>query len=223
MGYRPPQRRAPRQQGAFLITLSVLTAIFFLLGVAMLWLAFQAGLRLGPTPTPTATARATYTPSPDARATHITEDMLTQVAVAATLFSQLTPGPPPVGEPIANANLPPAGTMAGTMVVQMPLVSTDSGQPVSPLATAAVNPLPNPGIVPNATVLYIPNTANGQPQSPLPTGGQPLLPPPPPDPSLSVPDSPTPTPTPLPPTPTPPPPTPPTPMPPTATRRQPGH
>ena len=141
MAHRPPQRRSPQQKGAFVLTLSVLTAIFFLLGVAMLWLAVQAGLRLAPTPTPTATARAAYTPSPDARATHITEDMLTQVAVAATVITQLTAAPPlPIGStPVA---IP---TAAGTVVVQVPLISTDNGQPASPYPPPDGGQPPNQG------------------------------------------------------------------------------
>ena len=169
MGYRPPQRRAPRQQGAFLITLSVLTAIFFLLGCGDAVAGGSGGLRLGPTPTPTATARATYTPSPDARATHITEDMLTQVAVAATLFGQLTRR-----STRGRAHGSVARWQQGRWWCRCPW-SARTMVNLQPPGTACGEHRCLTRATAQATLLYIPNAANGQPLSPLPTLA--LLPP----------------------------------------------
>ena len=80
-----PQPRPDRASA--IITISVLTALFFLLGVSCMWFGLQNGLRLAPTPTVTATPARQSTQTQDVRATHVAEDMVTQVAYAATRSS----------------------------------------------------------------------------------------------------------------------------------------
>ncbi len=85
--------RPPRStKTAVVLTTSVLTAVLILIGIGAMWLVVQTGAGLGPTPTPTPTAvDATRTPTPDRRATNVAEDMLTQIAYAATIVGQRTP------------------------------------------------------------------------------------------------------------------------------------
>lgn len=102
-------RPSSRARASELLTVSILTALFLLLGIgAMVW-AVRGGALTPPTPTPTATLRAAVAATPDFRATRTAEDMLTQVAFSAELATavalQLMSGTPtPVGIEIPGEN-----------------------------------------------------------------------------------------------------------------------
>ena len=215
-----PRQRPPRNDlASAVITISVLVAAFLLLGIGCMWLGLQNGFGLAPTPTPTATAAPAVTPTPDSRATHVAEDMLTQVAYAATLVVQFTP----LAQPPVPGDMPAGIGMTGTVTPSSPgpgeLLPT-VGPPVPPAAGVgepAVTPLGSPPTALSSTV-YIPSVTNAvpasdavpQPLSPLPviipTPVVPVAPPPTPLPVIA--------PTPLPViTPTPPPPPSATPLP----------
>ena len=89
MSMQPAQQTPPPNRTALVITISVLAAILILFGIAVMQFAIRSGIAFAPTPTATPTPRPPRTPTPDVRATHIVEDMLTQVAFAATLVSHL--------------------------------------------------------------------------------------------------------------------------------------
>jgi outer membrane protein assembly factor BamB len=170
--YPAPQLTPPpANRTGFIITVSVLSAVLVLLGVALMWFAVQNGFAFAPTPTPTPTARPAVTPTPDVRATHVAEDMHTQVAFAATLVAGLTAGAPlPVDLP-ANSETAQAQATGG---VKLPMV-------VAP-GTAELEQTR----VPVSTVIYMPNVEN-----PGPPTATPLLPPTPlPVPTLFVPPTP---------------------------------
>jgi outer membrane protein assembly factor BamB len=164
-----PQPRPDRASA--IITISVLTALFFLLGVSCMWFGLQNGLQLAPTPTVTATARPTLTPTSDVRATHVAEDMLTQVAYAATLVMQLTVAAPTVPAPTPTSVLPtPDLSVSPTGAVQLPPAAVAPAAPESPLTT----PVPVPG----ATV-FVPSLSNMPAPTPTPgvPPGQGIVPP----------------------------------------------
>lgn len=203
--YPPPQR----QRASQVLTISILVAFFVLIGLSWLWFATQNGLLLASTPTPTATPlAATRTPTPDVRATSVAEDMLTQIAFAATSLARLTAQVAPPAGPEATAPGAPGATQ---QIVQLPLVSAgDSstaapGQPASPLA-------PDSPLLPDAaltaTAVFFPNINQPNPLSPTATPTPFAAPPQPPTLPPTVPPDvfpPTDTPTPFVPPPTPPP------------------
>lgn len=106
-----------RNRANELLTVSILTAMFLLLGIgAMVW-AVRGGALTPPTPTPTATPRLAMTSTPDFRATRIAEDMLTQVAFSAELATAAAlrlQGATATQEGIATP---------GEMVVMLPAIS----------------------------------------------------------------------------------------------------
>ena len=169
-----PQPPPSTNRTGFVITVSVLSAVLVLLGVALMWFAVQNGFAFAPTPTPTPTARPPATPTPDVRATHVAEDMHTQVAFAATLVAGMTAGAPPPADLPAN-NQTAQAQVTGS-VVQLPIVS----------APGTAVPAQTP--VPVSSVVYMPNVGNPGPPTATP------LPPPtayvPPTP-VSVPPGPT--------------------------------
>ena len=176
--YPAPQLTPPppsTNRTGFVITVSVLSAVLVLLGVALMWFAVQNGFAFAPTPTPTPTTRPPATPTPDVRATHVAEDMHTQVAFAATLVAGMTAGAPLPADLPAN-NQTAQAHVTGS-IVQLPIVS----------APGTILPAQTP--VPVSTVVYMPNVGNPGPPTPTP------LPPPtpylPPTPVL-VPPGPTP-------------------------------
>lgn len=126
----PPQRN----RTSAILTISILVAFFLLIGLGWMLFAVQSGLLATSTPTATATPlAATRTPTPDVRATNVAEDMLTQVAFAATALMQLTMQPPSqqAGDTPAGVLQPGEGGAAATQAVQLPLIS--AAQPTSPL------------------------------------------------------------------------------------------
>lgn len=161
----------PANRTGFVVTVSVLSAVLVLLGVALMWFAVQNGIAFAPTPTPTPTTRPAMTSTPNVRATHVAEDMHTQVAFAATLVAGMTAGAPlPVDLP-ANNETAQAQATGG---VKLPMVAAP-GAP-EPEKTAA----------PVSTVVYMPNVENPGPPTPTP-------PPPPtslPQPTIFVPPTP---------------------------------
>ncbi|GIV67533.1 PQQ-binding-like beta-propeller repeat protein [Caldilinea sp.] len=177
--YPPPQRN----RTSTILTISILVAFFLLIGLSWMVFAVQNGLVALVTPTPTPTPRAaTPTPTPDVRATHIAEDMLTQVAFAATAIMRLTqtpsgvvlspdsPLPPEPGQPTAPETRP-------TQSVQLPLVAIGEAQPASPLPPdqpPAEAQFPAEALT--ATAIFMPGVAVGE-AAPTPT--PPFLEPPP--------------------------------------------
>jgi outer membrane protein assembly factor BamB len=158
------------------ITVSVLVAVLVLLGVGLMWFAAQNGrLAFAPTPTPTATMRPPATPTPDVRATYVAEDMLTQVAFAATVVAGMTAGAPlPADLPVNDATAQATGGS-----IKLPIV---------------VNPGEQQEIPPVSTVLYMPNVGNPAQPTPTPLPPPTLAPPTPafPTPALPTPAFPTP-------------------------------
>ncbi|HAJ38265.1 MAG TPA: hypothetical protein DCL15_21550 [Chloroflexi bacterium] len=196
MSYNNSPYPPNRQRASQVLTISILVAFFVLIGLSWLWFATQSGLLLAPTPTPTATPlAATRTPTPDVRATNVAEDMLTQIAFAATSLAQLT------GQmtPIAGADASPLPPGATQQVVQLPLVSAAGpstpapGQPDSPLAPDS--PL-LPDAAQTATAVFLPNINQPNPEPPTatPTLLAPLPEPPTNTPIVVVPPTDTPTP-----------------------------
>ncbi len=158
--YPPPQRHRASQ----VLTISILVAFFVLIGLSWLWFAAQNGLLLTPTPTPTATSlAATRTPTPNVRATSVAEDMLTQIAFAATSLAQLTAQTAPVVGSETTLPLTPGTTQ---QIVQLPLISGAEpstpapGQPDSPL-------LPDAALT--ATAIFFPNVNQPGPVTATPT------------------------------------------------------
>jgi outer membrane protein assembly factor BamB len=183
------------------VTVSVLVAALVLLGVGVMWFAVQNGLAFAPTPTPTATARPPATITPDLRATHVAEDMLTQVAFAATLIAGMTAGAPlPVDLPANDAT---AQAQATGSTVQLPIVAAPGlEQTQTPAPVSSVVYMPNVG-----------NPASPTPVTPLPPSPLPPTPFVPPTPVFGTPGVPPPgIPTPAFPTPVLPPPLVPTPV-----------
>ena len=149
-----PPPPPPANRTGLVITVSVLSAVLVLLGVALMWFAVQKGFAFAPTPTPTPTARPPATPTPDVRATHVAEDMHTQVAFAATLVAGMTAGAPlPADLPASNQT---AQALATGSTVQLPIVSAPG--PAGPAQTPA----------PISTVVYMPNVGNPSPPTPTP-------------------------------------------------------
>lgn len=227
-----PQPPPPANRTALVITISVVAAVLVLLGIALLGMAVQNGFALGPTPTATPTPQPPMTPTPDVRATHIAEDMLTQVAYAATLVSSVGGGtripdlPDDTGGADESVTVEP-GTATSSLV--LPLVVAPDASPTevtAPDVPATAAPISTTLFIPNIEAAATPTLA---PPSPTPTAS------PEPPPTILVPaapptvqapalptaapptaEPPTLTPTPLPPTPIPPTPVPPTPVPPTS-------
>ena len=134
MSLTDPSYSSQRNRTSAILTTSILVAFFLLIGLGWMLFAVQSGLLATSTPTATATPLvATRTPTPDVRATNVAEDMLTQVAFAATALMQLTMQPPsqPAGDTPASALQPGEVGAATTQVVQLPLIS--AVQPTSPL------------------------------------------------------------------------------------------
>lgn len=177
---RTPRRDPGANRTGPIITVSVLVALFVLLGIGIMWLAVQNGLAFAPTPTPSPTTGPTASATPDVRATHIAEDMLTQVAFAATIVGRLTPG-------ASNVLLPDISTGDGALTVQLPLVvvpgaTPQPGEPSAPGAIATTSPaLVSIGV-------FMPSVVNPGALTPMPI-------------PTPVAASPLPTPLPLPPTP----------------------
>ena len=176
--YPAPQLTPPppsTNRTGFVITVSVLSAVLVLLGVALMWFAVQNGFAFAPTPTPTPTPRPAATPTPDVRATHVAEDMHTQVAFAATLVAGMTAGAPLPADLPAN-NQTAQAQVTGS-IVQLPIVA------------APGTALPAQTPVPVSTVVYMPNVGNPEPPTATPL----MLPTPyvPPTPAI-VPPGPTP-------------------------------
>ncbi|MFN3335135.1 MAG: hypothetical protein ACK47M_21760, partial [Caldilinea sp.] len=95
MSLTDPSYSSQRNRTSAILTTSILVAFFLLIGLGWMLFAVQSGLLATSTPTATATPlAATRTPTPDVRATNVAEDMLTQVAFAATALMQLTMQPP---------------------------------------------------------------------------------------------------------------------------------
>ena len=87
------RRPASSRNRPFVLALvGVVLSILLVATVAALVFDMGAGIVLAPTPTPTATPRAPRAPTPDARATLIAEDVLTQVAYEGGL-PRSTPNP----------------------------------------------------------------------------------------------------------------------------------
>ncbi len=172
-----------RNRMAAVLTVSILVTVFVLLAISLMWLGMQRGFGLPPTPTATPTAVATApTPTPDMRATNIAQDMLTQVAFSATSLAiiALQPGLTPNPEaPVESGT--PAGNLAATSAVQLPLISVPpqvtqsaDGTVVDPVAGALT-----------ATAVFMPSVASPSsptpflPPTPMPAPTSPLpLPPP---------------------------------------------
>lgn len=161
---QPISHRENNNRTSAVLTVSILVTIFVLLGVSLMWLGAQHGLGLLPTPTATATVAAVApTATPDMRATHIAQDMLTQVAFSATslaIASALT-GMTPNPSALLENDLLPAGVTA-TSTVETPTLSVPPQGTQGPdsMATApAIDPA-------TATALFIPNVAS--PPTPTP-------------------------------------------------------
>ena len=86
-------RPASSRNRPFVLALAgVVISILLVATVAALIFGLGAGIVLAPTPTPTATPRGQREPTPDARATLVAEDVLTQVAYQGGL-PRSTPNP----------------------------------------------------------------------------------------------------------------------------------
>jgi outer membrane protein assembly factor BamB len=134
MSLSDPSYSPQRNRTSAILTISILVAFFLLIGLGWMLFAVQSGLLATSTPTATATPlTATRTPTPDVRATNVAEDMLTQVAFAATALMQLTMQPPSqqAGDTPASALQPDEVVAATIQAVQLPLIS--AAQPTSPL------------------------------------------------------------------------------------------
>jgi hypothetical protein len=158
--YPPPHR----QRASQVLTISILIAFFVLIGLSWLWFAAQNGLLLAPTPTPTATPlAATRTPTPNVRATSVAEDMLTQVAFAATSLAQLTAQIVPIADPDATLPVAPGATQ---QTVQLPLVSAAESPTPAPGEPEAL-PAPDSPLAPDtaltATAIFFPNVNQPDP------------------------------------------------------------
>lgn len=179
--YLPPHR----QRASQVLTISILIAFFVLIGLSWLWFAAQNGLLLAPTPTPTATPlAATRTPTPNVRATSVAEDMLTQIAFAATSLAQLTAQTVPIAGPGATLPVAPGATQ---QTIQLPLVSA-AGSPTSAPGEPDALPAPDSPLAPDtaltATAIFFPNVNQPDPLAPIATPTPFLAPP---DPPTSIP------------------------------------
>lgn len=184
--YPAPQLTPPppsTNRTGFVITVSVLSAVLVLLGVALMWFAVQNGFAFAPTPTPTPTARPQITPTPDVRATHVAEDMHTQVAFAATLVAGMTAGAPLPADLPANNETAQARSTGSS--VQLPIVSAPGtgGSVQTPAPVSTVVYMPNVGnpVPPTATPLppptpYVPPTPVFVPPGPTPAFPTPAFP-----------------------------------------------
>ncbi len=216
-----PAPQPPANRTALVITISVLAAVLVLLGLALLAAARQYGFAFAPTPTATPTSRPPMTATPDVRATHTAEDMLTQVAFAATLVSSVTSGARPPDLPVDLPNGGGTVTPGPPGGVVLPLIAVPGA---SATAGSSLGEMPTPG-----ATLFMPNIGNPptptdtpMPPTPVfaPTAAPTLIFPTPglPTPAFPTPDFPTPAlPTPAFPTAAPPTPVLPTPAPPTPT------
>lgn len=156
MNQRPGDYRRANQRSRTneVLTISILTALFLLVGVAFLFWAVQGGALMPPTPTPTATPREQITPTPDFRATNTAQDMLTQVAFSAELATAVairlqtgTPVPDATGIAIPGEN-----------ILMLPVISQVDAALATAIAEsieATLNPAaaeetPLPGEIPGA-------------------------------------------------------------------------
>lgn len=120
--------RRRRNRTAEILTVSVLSALFVLGGLAgMVWIA-QTGAFSGPTPTPSSTPQPAPTATPDFRATRTAQDILTQIAYSvelATLAAQtMGIGGPVTGTLPEPTLFPPAPGAAPTdMSIMLPVIS----------------------------------------------------------------------------------------------------
>ena len=170
-----PQPPPSTNRTGFVITVSVLSAVLVLLGVALMWFAVQNGFAFAPTPTPTPTAR----PPADTHPRRARRDSCRRRhAHAGSLCRHACRrhdggAPPPADLP---ANSQTAQAQVTGSVVQLPIVS----------APGTAVPAQTP--VPVSSVVYMPNVGNPGPPTATP------LPPPtayvPPTP-VSVPPGPT--------------------------------
>lgn len=121
-----------------LLTVSILIALFLLLGIgAMVW-AVRGGALTPPTPTPTSTPGVLRTPTPDFRATRTQEDILTQVAFSAELATA-------VSRQLEGASATPTGiAIGGENVVMLPAIShVDAALATAIAANIAATMQPN--------------------------------------------------------------------------------
>ena len=211
--YRSPYVDSPpRNRAAEIITISVLVAAFFLLGLGgMLW-AVDARLALGPTPTPTPTTYPTRTPTPDFRSTQIVADFLTQRAVqlvqpplapgtatpaAVAVAPDVTPtaaadGPTPT--PVSV--LLPGVIAPGGPEAIAPGQETVTAEPTPEATAAQIEPptpedqtgLPTP--TPPLNTLSVPMVVGGEPVTSTPTPEAPIPATPPPVPPTEPPPAP---------------------------------
>lgn len=145
-----------------LLTVSVLTALFLLLGIgAMVW-AVRGGALTPPTPTPTTTPRPASTPTADFRATRIAEDMLTQVAFSVELATA-------AARQLAGATTTPTGVaVVGENVVLLPAISHVDAALATAIAAAIAETLEPDSLSP------FPDASGILPDSPLATPEAPI-------------------------------------------------
>lgn len=160
---QPATNRTATSRTALVVTISVLAAILILLGIGVMQLAMQNGIAFAPTPTATPTARPAHTPTPDVRATHVAEDMLTQVAFAATLVSNVATGTIPADLPV---NRPNGGSDSTPGAVMLPIIVDPGAAPTDAVVIETAQP--------GSTAIYMPNIEN----RPTPTALPPTLTPP---------------------------------------------
>jgi len=152
---RTPQSAPRENRTATIITISVVVAILVLLGIALLGFAMANGFAFASTPTPTATSSPIGTPTPNARATHVAEDMQTQVAVATTLAG----GEPPAVSSPATPTSPVQPTAQSTSNVQLPIVVG----PDTPQTPAGAAPL-----AAGTSSVFMPSVENADLSTPTP-------------------------------------------------------
>lgn len=113
------QRQSRRSRTNEVLTISILTALFLLAGLALLFWVVQGGALASPTPTPSATPRQQLTPTADFRATNTAQDMLTQIAFSAELATA-------VAERLQTGTPPPDAVgilLPGENSVMLPVIS----------------------------------------------------------------------------------------------------
>jgi len=172
-----PRRRNRANE---VLTISILVALFLLVGIgAMVW-AVRGGALTPPTPTPTATPGVVRTPTPDFRATRTQEDILTQVAFSSELATA-------AARQLEAATAAPTGiAVGGENVVMLPAISHVDAALATAIA-ANIAATMQPGIPPsgeNPPGENPPGDGGVSPTSPLDTPA-PLYPGPEPSPTLN--------------------------------------
>lgn len=181
---RPPRRpRAPRNRAAELVAISVLVALFVLLGLGVMLWAVENRLAFGPTPTPTPTAAHTPTPTADFRATQTAQDFLTQVAYEIALLRagidrSVTETPTPPIVVATDTVTPPADALPPDAPVETPLdpaTATPANILLPGLGAPEATPTPDPAQAAapqDDNITILPIIAD----SPLPTPEAPPIP-----------------------------------------------